>query len=472
MKRSWPIPFFLLLLALVACGDSARPTPTPFPPTSTPVPTAAGGDPISVALSDLAANPEAYEGAYIQLTGQYRRLPRLVCRTDRHSSPATWGIAGDDFLAPASGYETQLRALLPENLTVTVAGVWRQWQGLVGCGKRAVRTQIWYLEGRNILSPSPIAQVTLTPTFAGAVATGVAAALDTTTGTPTPTAATAEEPTAEFTEPAPLPTDTLPAATAVTPTRQATAAATNTPPTGGTPTTAGPIGTASPTPTSSAPASATPTGSANTYTVLEVDEIEPGNLGFEELGAFEKHNWLFYPFGATTTITVSVAAEPAVNVVLAVLDGAQTPLIERNQAPAGQLETIAGFTVDPEEDYYIQVYATNGAPSDYSMIVWDNGSLVLNARGYLGYGDAVSGTTGEAELHYWYFAGNEDDSVTIRVTSNDGVFFVGLYGPDADDLAYEEEEITVTLPQTGLYTIELGESAVEPATYQVSLTGN
>jgi len=488
MKKSWPINLFLVLFALAACRSGERPTPTPFPATSTTAPTPVAGDALPVALADLASNPEAYEGAYIQLTGQYRRLPRLICRADPHRPPAAWGVAGNDYLAQVSGYDNQLRSLLPENLTVTVAGTWRQWRGPVGCGKSATLTQLWYLEGQHILSPSPIAQVTLTPTFVGADsdATAIAAVSP---GTPSPTALAPAEP--EDATPAGLPTNTpaagatatspvpVPATSPPSPTASVNPTPTSDPDGVGTPAvTATPGATSAPSPTASTPVGPTPTG--GNYTVVEVDEIEPGLLGFEQLGANEKHNWPFF-IDTSRTITVSVAAEPAVNLVLAILDGSQTPVVEQNQVPAGQLETIAGREFDPNEDYFIQVYATDGAPTSYAMTVWGDDSVVLRARGILEYGATASDTIGESEVNYWFFAGQEGDAVTITVTpSGNGDMIFLLYWPDGEDVdeVYEGEHpgepvtLSVTLPQTGLYTIQVEEWNFEPASFQISLTGN
>lgn len=481
MKKSWPytwpINLFLLLFTLVACRTGERPTPTPFPATSTIPPTAAAGNALPVALADLADNPEAYEGAYIQLTGQYRRLPRLICRADPHPPPAAWGIGGDDYLARVRGYDNQLRSLLPENLTITVAGTWQQWRGPVGCGKRATPTQLWYLEGQHILSPSPIAQVTLTPTFVGGDGDAIAAASP---GTPAPTALAPEE-TEDATPTGGAATLPAPPTATASPTVDEGPVATGEPGTADIPTvTATPDAAGTPTPTPSTPAGPTPTGAAGSDTVVEVDQIEPGLLGFEQLEANERHNWPFL-IGSSRTITISVAAEPAANLVLAVLDGSQTPVVEQNQAPAGQLETVAGHEFDPNEDYFIQVYAANGAPTSYAMTVWGDDSLVLRARGILEYGATASDTIGASEVNYWFFAGQEGNTVTITVTpSGNGDMAFLLYWPDGTENndVYEGDHpgepvtLSVTLPETGLYTIQVEEWNFDPASFQISLVGN
>lgn len=488
MKKSWlqiwPITFLLVFLAVSACGIGAgeSPTPTPFPATSTPAPTPAG-QPLPVALSDLAANPEAFAGVYIQLTGQYQRLPRLICRADPHLPPATWGVAGDNYLAPASDLGAQLRSLLPENLTITVAGTWRQWRGPVGCGKRATVTQLWYLEGSQILSPSPIARVTLTPTFVGSDSDEVPTAES--LGTPSPTLTTPEEP--EPTNPPLFPTSTLPGDAEETAPPATIAPATPTPGTTQEPPT--PITTAGATATATAPegaeatatlaaTAATPAG--NGYTDVEVDQIEPGLLGFEQLEANERHNWPFL-LDTSLTITVSVAAEPAADVVLAILDGSETPIVEQNQAPAGQLETIAGRTLDTDQEYFIQVYTTGGAPTSYVMTVWGDDSIALKARGILSPGSNTPDSIGENDVNYWFFAGTEGDTVTITVTPNgDRVMAFLLYWPDSTEIdeVYQDGEagapvtLTTQLPQTGMYTIQVEEWNFEAATYQILLTVN
>ncbi|HMT19928.1 MAG TPA: hypothetical protein PKE20_01560, partial [Promineifilum sp.] len=151
-----------LLILLTACGGRNATSPTPFPTTG-PQATTLGNAPVPLTVAELMAAPGLYRDAVIQLTGRLRKQPLIVCDSELHPSPGGWGLAEEGVLALAGGFEQQVRSLLPDDLTMSVEGRWRLWEGLVGCGKQAVRQELWYLEVGRILSPSPITQVTLTP---------------------------------------------------------------------------------------------------------------------------------------------------------------------------------------------------------------------------------------------------------------------------------------------------------------------
>ncbi len=53
------------------------------------------------------------------------------------------------------GYEEVLKRL-PDGLTMTVEGIWRQYDGPLGCGKEPGDGQAWYLQVERIISPNPL----------------------------------------------------------------------------------------------------------------------------------------------------------------------------------------------------------------------------------------------------------------------------------------------------------------------------
>jgi hypothetical protein len=77
--------------------------------------------------------------------------------------------------------------------------------------------------------------------------------------------------------------------------------------------------------------------------------------------------------------------------------------------------------------------------------------------------------------------GTGGDVVTIRVTPGDNSdLFIYLYGPDGTILVdfhnetgegEAEELLSFTLPDTGFYSILMGEYSFNAATYTISLTG-
>ncbi|HFQ92944.1 MAG TPA: hypothetical protein ENK32_02965, partial [Anaerolineae bacterium] len=165
MRKIIPVLFTLLIL-MVACSDEPEATPTPFPPTPTPQAALRKNQAFPVTVQDLLINPEMYRDALVQVTGRYERRPLLVCESaaETYPSPATWALKDENGMVVSAGeYDDTLRALLPDELTMTVTGYWEEWQGVVGCGKQAESTTLWYLKVTDIVSPSPLAQVTLTP---------------------------------------------------------------------------------------------------------------------------------------------------------------------------------------------------------------------------------------------------------------------------------------------------------------------
>ncbi|HRQ41873.1 MAG TPA: hypothetical protein PLD25_28455 [Chloroflexota bacterium] len=526
MMRSFILVLFILIFSLTACGqEEVLTTPTPFDTDRTAVALVSSGQPTAVSLAALAADPESFAGQFLQLSGDYQHLPLLVCNGEMHQSPAGWllvdnsqtelstdeQIESEIVMVAAGGFDSQLRSLIATGAPLTVNGFWRFWEGPVGCGKQAVPRQIWYLRVTQIVSPAQLARVTVigstrpageetaVPTEDG----GVAGEEGTTPITPTlPITATPTLPDMG-TLPGVTPTTTngtLPAVEATptdegikddeetptadfTPTPNGsgesdlTPTLTNTPPPGAslTPTPAG--GTTE-------PGTPTATSQPGTYTVVEVDPINPdaSMYGLETLGAWQKQNWPITLI-SSQAITIGVAAEPTMNVAIAVYDDSDNLLMTQDNAPAGQLEEIRNLRVDPTQTYIIQVYETNGRGGAYFMtIVGDQAGLVLYSRGILSSGLTRQDRLAADHRHFWYFYGQAGDVVDITTTTDpDKLILISFYDMNADlltddngdELEYVEEEILdFTLPETGLYLIWLEEFAYEPASYSITIIAN
>lgn len=535
MKKSWILLLISFSLFLAGCRSGGETVPTPFP-TVTPTATAgspSGNQPIMLALSDLAAAPEAYEGQTLQLTGKYRRLPRLICAGDPHPSPATWGLVADDVIAQASGFDARLRALLPDGLIVTAAGTWRQWRGPVGCGKRATVQEIWYLDTAEIISPSPLVRVTLTPSGETADLVAEQPVPETAAGTETPPGAlqptaTAQQPAATAppvttaAPPTPQTTPTLsttsspagsptvaPQATesitatvagGATATTAPDATTTATPDPNATPTpTSDPNVTPSPTPTDDPDATATPTPNPNATlqtptptstpaetTIIEKDII-PGadaELFIDKLNANEAHSWLleFDPLDYLSDEVTIIVPSNNVDITLAILDSSGETVVEQNQASATQIETIDEVSLPTADTYEILVGTANGAAAQYGLMVVAGELLdFFEFRGYLDYGASETTPLATETDHFWHFSGDQDETITISVTPNDDAdLFLELYGFEGELLAEvddegsgDAEELTAfTLPEASLYLVRVGEFQYEAANYTIRVTNN
>ncbi len=493
----------LLLPLLAACGRGGSPAPTPFPTAAgTPSPTAGG--PVALTVAELAAAPGLYVDTVVQVSGLFRKQPLLVCDAEPHRSPAAWGLAEEGLLAPAGGYDQQVRGLLPEGLLMTVEGRWRRWEGLVGCGKSAVTREVWYLDVARVLSPSPLVQVTLTP---GAPGTAVAELPPTAEGEATlpptedpnlfPTPLPEEQfPTAEFpTSPAddfPVATEeafpTVPlevteelepiGGTSTTP--GTPALGTTTPGATGTPTITGTPATATPTVTGTPP-TATPTttgGSGQVTSKGDMRNLE-GEFATTTLAAGATDSWALEIF-EDETYNIYVQAPAAADIVVTLLKENQVIVDRQNTAAPGAPETIIAPGGAVEGLYEVRVATVNGTATDYAIVlVTDIDSLYI-VTGMLAPDLPRNGFAlpGDAS-HFWFFSATSGDDVTIVAEPNGGDLNVELYGPDGNlidefDDGFDNEADTAefTADTTGLHAIIVYEWGGAAITYDLTMTRN
>lgn len=510
--------FLLVLLTFfAACNGDTRPTPTPFGSEDVNDETTPTGSTQSISISDLAADPEAYANTVLELTGQYRRLPLLICQTDPHPSPATWQLVGEDGSVVAiGGFDSQVRSLLPDNLTVTVSGIWQLFEGPVGCGKDASSGQIWYLKAGDILSPSPIARVTLTPTgSAGQIADsgggdtavptpdeqGNLPPTATTSGetipaTGTPSGANTSVPTLPGTATNPpispetgpggpgdsQPTDT-PSPTFTTDpneTSTATPAGDSGRPTatvtGGTATPTNASGTGgNPTPTSSILSTATQ--NPNNFDIVEFDDLLPETPVLELLAVAETHQWPML-LENTGAVTVTAVAEPNMNIVLEIIDPANDVVQQANSGGNGALESIVNVQLNLALDYKIRIYDLNSTEGDYCLIFNEGGGFPDTIKGRIAYGQTLNNTLDVLGIDYWCFMGTSGDNITITAspTGSGGDLAIGLFGPPdfaAIGDVFDGPELTnITLTDDGMYVVGILDFESQKAGYSITITKN
>ena len=533
--RRLRIVLFCLFWGLVACETAVLITPTPFPTETavTPIPLA-NTQPIPLEIVDLVATPATSQNALVQVTGQYYRRPKLICESDPHSSPATWEIASGEAVALAGGFDSELRRLLPDGLTMTVEGHWLLWHGPVGCGKRATVEDVWYLQVNRIVSPSPITQVTLTPFIPGVevAAAGTAEIMPTQplSGTvaiptllPPEQAATAtpdlveptgtvgvestevftvtDTPESEASTPIISPTATLggqeggtgtptatlaPAVSTNTPTPSSTpdpnATATNTPTPSSTP---DPNATATNTPIpSSTPdpnmtATFTPTPGAETRLIIQ-EEIEALSLSKNILGENEIHAWPFF-VDVAEVVTVTAVTADDVALVISVVDEGGTVLAEEDVS-AGEVAVIEQLDLLPPDPYLIHVKTEDGRSAEYALMLLFEDSLNFIFQPVIAYGTSENVNLPSSSEHFWHFTGSVGDQILITAVPDSSTdVFLELYGPNADLISAAfisvgtegvTEELEFTLPEDGLYSIRVGEWDFAAGSYELTLTEN
>lgn len=146
----WNLVF--MVLGLVACAGGQGQL-KPLAPTAT-----AGGflssQPQIVSFSELQADPEAYQGRLVRVTGVYYTIPLPECSP--YSGPESeWALISENLRLDAIGFENLLPLAEPET-SFTVDGVFRQYEGPVGCGKTAPVAFAWYLDAVKIIQPNPL----------------------------------------------------------------------------------------------------------------------------------------------------------------------------------------------------------------------------------------------------------------------------------------------------------------------------
>jgi hypothetical protein len=148
--RSWPA----LILLLVAC--QTQQSIKPIRPTATPAGGVISGQPVLVTFTELESEPFRYLHQVIRVSGDYVRLPPPACHYER-GPRLRWALVAEGFRLDATGFEPILR-LAPEGLPLTVDGIWRRYEGRLGCGKGAPSSTAWYLQVERIVHPNPLPQ--------------------------------------------------------------------------------------------------------------------------------------------------------------------------------------------------------------------------------------------------------------------------------------------------------------------------
>ncbi len=518
MNKYWRLLFIFLIYFLAACTSNTETTPTPFPQVST-VASGKNNPLIMVELSELAANPEMYEGSMVAVNGRYQSVNPRVCSTTQYNPPSTWGLTTDDWMIYMNGFDKQLKSLLPKGINMSVTGIWRQWRGPVGCGKDAAVQDIWYLDVQKITSPNPLTQITLTPTIPGEVTeiadTG-SEPLD--PGQPTPITTPVFE---EATLPAPGVPESTPIGIEATPTPfstpdsdSLTATLTPTQPSsnGGIEEGTTPQGTAVatnttiPTATPNQSMTATPTSSSNSggsgtpqptidplatsTTVPNVKTVSKGEIislevEYEAINAQEIHEWEFEIF-ANQTFTVTVAGDLNANMILSILDKNKNTIIDhQNLSAADKLEVAVAKNV-PTGIYLIQVETVDKIAGHYAIAALDADSLSglpIAYKGILADGNAVSSTVKTDFEDYWFFYAESRDVVTISIKpfDNNADMYLVLFNDDVDPdgpiievdsqtPGATEELINYTISQTGVYMIATSDFNYNRVDYEISLT--
>jgi len=126
----------------------------PTLPSPTPATTMPDLELSNVSFAELNEDPLSYLNQSILVTGDY--LPVDTANCLRYTGPVIrWSLTSENLQLDAVGYERIVR-LLPIGTTMTVEGVWRLYQGPLGCGKGPPEGSAWYLDVKKIVLPNPL----------------------------------------------------------------------------------------------------------------------------------------------------------------------------------------------------------------------------------------------------------------------------------------------------------------------------
>ncbi len=442
INRSAFFVLAVLLLFMTGCRlrqEEVDATPTPFG-TWSPV---LDSRPVPADIGALIDAPESYEGAYVQVSGVYERLPLLVCGSDAHPSPVTWQLsAPDGRVVGVHGREAEMRRLLPDGLWMTANGRMTYFEGAIGCGKRAKIQQFWYLSVDKIISPNPIVPMTLTPVGFTAVDTPMPTAASTPTVMPTATSTPAVMPTAT-----PVPTVMPPPSPSPSVTETA----------------APPMLTVTPVPSTTARA------------ISDMGEIELNKVLFKSFEGDEQHQWVF-DVTESSRLTVTVVGDSQTDLVIVVKDAETDAIVKQvDVTGAGTAETLL---LDVEGgQYQLVVFSADGEENGRYTALYslNNADVEMNLSGLLPYEQMDSASLDAESEQYWVFEGEKDEVITITVTPLDGADMVIQLLNQTDDVddtdGGEAVEISAfTLPADGLYVLKVGEYERGTAVYTIKIS--
>lgn len=155
------IILLILCLAAAFSGRNDGRGLKPFRPSRTPLDNGVSGEVMVVSFTELNNSPESFQNQRIRVTGDKVTIVPQGCRL--YTGPVfNWGLIAEDLQLYALGYEEVIKRL-SDGLTMTVEGVWRQYNGPLGCGKEPADGTAWYLQVERIVSPNPLPLVDGTP---------------------------------------------------------------------------------------------------------------------------------------------------------------------------------------------------------------------------------------------------------------------------------------------------------------------
>jgi hypothetical protein len=505
MKYRW-LPSLLFLTFIVGCQDLSgaligsskdQITGNDLPSSDVEV------HPLELSL--LEDNPAEFLGDQLQVSGDLSKAPANDCSTKSRTYPGNWILTDGDSEVPVASTVFDLSQLGISRSGIVLTGSWLHWEGVVGCGSHFRSDEQYYLHIERLESPNPIAFVPVVqdPVFVNTLESGQDAddtGTEETFTTPASAATTVPE-TQNSGTLTPFPEQEIRTATPtplVNPTATAEDLPTSTPTS--TPdgiqgsvitatTSAGdgldPTGTSTPTRnpgTSVATATVenTPTTTPESPVLpvfqmdLDISSLETGNLQ-----ANETHLWT-HEITSTKQLTVSLASDQLLDVYVLIRSPAGDIITQQNNSVGGEPEIMANVTLIDPGVYDILISSPLGEAGYYAILISDQDSYPYIFQGTLQIGDVGTAVLAAEHDHFWHFIGAADQTVTLSVAPTDNSdLFMNLFGVDGVSLVRFHDETTsgepeqlasYVLPDSGIYSLRVGEYNFQSASYEIFLT--
>jgi hypothetical protein len=193
----------------------------------------------------------------------------------------------------------------------------------------------------------------------------------------------------------------------------------------------------------------------------------------------EIHRW---PLVVTTTmvITVNVATEIALDTAISIRGPSGNIVAQQNNTQGAEPEVLAAVPLNELGTYEILITSENDVAGFYAILVLNEESYTFVFNGTLAFGEVGPAIMRANTDQFWHFSGTAGQVVTITATPSDNSdLFMRLFGPNDtllvdfhDDTGQGDvEEIeSFTLPETGFYSLLIGEFDFGAASYTVVIT--
>lgn len=110
--------------------------------------------PVPVNFETLDSDPFVFVDRFVRVTGQYIPPRNVIC--GRQRGPAIdWFLISEELEMNMSGFGS-IVGIAQEGTFFTVDGIWRRYDGPVGCTKEPKNETVWYLEVVRIVDPNPL----------------------------------------------------------------------------------------------------------------------------------------------------------------------------------------------------------------------------------------------------------------------------------------------------------------------------